>query len=507
MLVRDNAYAWGVVDTIVSSVVGTGIRTESATDNDELNIRRDAAFESWAQNCDVNESIDWHSFQSLAQREICEAGEVLVHFVTDQNPRRRVPFALELIEADRLASDIDSMRVMADGSRIVRGIEIDALGKAIAYHVYPQHPDDSVGRQTPVRIPAKEIKHLFRRERVGQSRGVTWFAPVVSWLRDLGIYLENEMVASAVSSCFTAAIKSKSPVSLLNAAANQDAVDANSNTYDNIQPGSIMHLAPDEDIVFGSPGRPNSAAEPWINLILRGIAVGTGLSYETVSRDYSKTNYSSNRASQLEDRRRFRQWQQYLIHQLCEPVWQRFVEAASLADLQDFPTVSELLDDPKNASPAKHLATGWEWVDPVKEQKASEASINANQSTLRDELAKKGLNWKDIITQRAKELEALRDMGLASSASSSTSSGDGVEVPVVDGDVEAGVITDQTLNGAQITASLDVLAKMHAGEIAPDAATELLVAVGLPREAVIPMISSQGSLPAIKEPALPKTNE
>ncbi len=412
MLVRDNAYAWGVVDTITSSVIGGGIQTQSNTGSEPLDLQRDSVWHQWQESVDVNESLDWHSFQSLAMREIVEAGEVLVHFVTSADTKKRVPLSLELIEADRIASDADTVRVGADGTRIVRGIELDGLGKAVAYHVYTHHPDDVIGRQVPLRLPASECLHLFRRDRIGQTRGVSWFAPVVSWLRDLGVYLENEMVASAVSSCFTAAIKTKSPVSLLNPGSEESSSDANANVYDSIQPGAIMHLAPDEDITFGSPGRPNSAAEPWISLILRGIAVGTGLSYETVARDYSRTNYSSNRASQLEDRRRFRQWQKYMTHQLCQPVWHRFVEAASLADINGFPSVSELLLDANNSAPVEHLATGWEWVDPTKEQAASEAAIASNQSTLRDELAKKGKDYRRVLLQRAKEKQMLDELGL-----------------------------------------------------------------------------------------------
>jgi lambda family phage portal protein len=419
MLVRDNAYAWGVVDTIVSSVVGNGILTQSnLPDNEELNERRDDLFNDWSRNCDVNGVLDFHSMQSLIQREIVEAGEVLVHMVTmpegDRGIRRPVPLALELIEADRLAADFDTMRRMENGNRIVRGVELDELGKPVAYHVYPNHPTDiGVTRQEPIRLLASNVLHLFRRERVGQTRGISWFAPVVSWLRDLGTYLENEMVASAISSCFTAAIKTKTPVSMLGASGD-DTQDEAGNTYDYIQPGQIMHLQPDEDISFGSPGRPNSGAEPWISLMLRGVAVGTGLSYETVARDYSKTTYSANRASQLEDRRRFRCWQLYLKHQLCEPVWYRFCEAAAMSGQRDFPTAAELLNNPMKAAPVEFQATGWEWVDPVKEQKASEAAIAANQSTLAYELGAKGRNWRKVLMQRAKEREFMQELGMQS---------------------------------------------------------------------------------------------
>ena len=416
MLVRDNAYAWGVVDTIVSSVVGRGIQTMSdLPDADDINEQRDELWQDWAKVCDINGQLDWHSLQSLAQREMVEAGEVLVHMVSvsevDRGIRRPVPFALELIEADRLAVEYDTLRPAPDGHEIVRGVEIDQLGKPVAYHVYKTHPSDYVHKREVVRLPASNVIHLFRKDRVGQTRGVSWFAPVVSWLRDLGVYVENEMVSSAVAACYTAAIKSRSPISMLGAEDGQDSSDSNGNIYDFMQPAMIMHLQPDEDIVFGNAGRPNSDAQTWINLILRGIAVGTGLSFETVARDYSYTSWSSNRASQLEDRRRFRCWQQYLEHQLCDVVWRRFCEKAAFISHPAFPSLVELLDNP-SLVPSQNLATGWEWVDPQAEGDASAAAVYNNLSTVRDELGKKGYNWRKVLMQRSKEVELMNELGL-----------------------------------------------------------------------------------------------
>ena len=52
-LVRDNAYAWGVVDTIVSSVVENGIRAQSTlesedgSDIEDTNWNRDKVWDDW----------------------------------------------------------------------------------------------------------------------------------------------------------------------------------------------------------------------------------------------------------------------------------------------------------------------------------------------------------------------------------------------------------------------------------------------------------------------------
>jgi HK97 family phage portal protein len=59
------------------------------------------------------------------------------------------------------------------------------------------------------------------------------------------------------------------------------------------------------------------------------------------------------------------------------------------------------------------------------------------------------------------------------------------------GSADAGITTSLTLNGAQITAAVEVLEKLQLKTLAEDAALELLVAVGLPRESAQLMVTSQ----------------
>lgn len=481
MLVRDNAWAWGVVDTYVNSVVGKGIDIQSAveaedgSDIESINEERDRIWKDWTRVCELNGQYTFAEIQQMAMREIVEAGEVLIRMVTVDRKfggiLRPVPLALELIEADRLAEEKDTRIFARSGNRIHRGIEFNTLGKPVAYWIYPNHPTDpSVLRGDPVRIEADEIIHLYNRQRVGQTRGVTMFAPVVPWMRDLGLYVENELQASAVASCFTVAIKTETgdATGLFPPSAEASSTsDSDGNRYDYLQPGMIMRLKLNESLESANPGRPNSASEPWIRLMLRGIAVGTGLSYETVARDYSQTTYSSNRSSQLEDRRRFRRWQQYLIDRLNRRVWDRFVLAASMMDLPAFPILTEVLANPAKAAPCEHLPPSWEWVDPTAEQTASESGIKAYQTTYMDELAGRGKNWRQVFYQRAKEQRLLQQLGLQSGEAA-----DGSQAGTPSGPV----VQDLALNGAQVTSLMEVVTQTATGAMPKETAKAILAA-------------------------------
>lgn len=417
--VRDNCYACGVVETIATAVVGCGIHAQSMVEDAEgndveaLNDARDKAWREWCEVADINGELNFAEIQFLALREIVEAGEVLIRMRSVRLEGRPVPLALEMIDADRLALDRDTWAFRETGNRVIRGIEMDERGKPLAYWIYPEHPNSPyINRITePTRIDASEILHLYRKDRVGQSRGVTWFAPVLSAMRDLGVYIDNELQASAVASCFVAAIKTNGPGGSLNPTdTSSDTTDDAGNYLEHLEPGLVARLNPGEDIEIVNPARPAAQAEPWINLMVRNIGVGVGLGYEKISRDYSRTTYSSARTAELEDRRRFKRFQQYMIAHLCQPVYDRFCEAAAsvgkLTDSGVFPLLSDLLDDRRALTPVTWQVPEWEWVDPQNEQNASVSAIQNNMSTLQRECAKLGINWREVLRQRAKERAA-----------------------------------------------------------------------------------------------------
>jgi len=76
--------------------------------------------------------------------------------------------------------------------------------------------------------------------------------------------------------------------------------------------------------------------------------------------------------------------------------------------------------------------------------------------------------------------------------------------PPAGGQSDAGVITDLTLNGAQIQAAIEVVTQLRQKTIGPLAALELLVAVGVPRDRAQAIVSETESAPEL--PAKPPSS-
>lgn len=519
--VRNNAYAWNVVDTLVSTIIGDGITAQSTfetpegEDIEDVNDIRDKTWEDWCKVCDINGEMHFLEMQELAQREMAEAGEVLIRKIKTSGKEYRgisrpVPLALEMIEADRLSVDHDNFIARSTSNRVVRGIELDDKGKKIAYWIYPQHPNDAYVAQTrtPERVPASEIIHLYKKERVGQSRGVTWLHPSLGHLRDLATYLDNELQTSAVASCFGIAIKTETPIGSLIDPDEGETTDNVGNTFEHIEPGMVARLGVNESIECINPGRPNASAEPWISLLLRGVAAGTGTSYEAISKDFSKTSYSSSRTSKLEDRPRTKRAQNYIVWHLCQDVWDSFCDAAAVAGLDGFPTSSELLEDRSKYAPVEWQRPELEWVDVSAEQSSAESSLNSFTDTYQNVLGARGLSYRAVFYQRSKEDKLRKKLGLMTEsertqammaaqtqgASQGSVTGEHEQSPEATPASMMGLSTLQWNRNSK--AILKTISQLVSGELTPTQAQVFLRAVGMPQSEIDLLVNdaADGSL-------------
>lgn len=426
-LVRDNAYVKGIIRAAVRNIVGPGIKPQAKVQlpdgepHEALNERIESLWDRWQMHADVTGRMSFYEIQQLVVSERWEAGELLIQFIESDDPLRPVPFALELIDVDRLASNEKYPKWHSDnGNEVRRGVEIDKTGRPVAYWLYPYHPSDlNTISTTPQRYPAENFLHLYRPSRIGQTRGISELAPILPWSKHLDSYMDNEMKASMIASCFSVAIKSLSAGAdgaVFGGPSTDDGVDQNSNPFEYLEPGLVARLFPEEEVQVINPMRNHADATAWLTLMQRSMGVGVGLSYERLTRDYSQTNYSSNRASDLEDRREFRMEQQWLITHLCIPVYQRFMSSVMQhRDLYDWmPKELEYLANRTNYNRCDWNPPGWEWVDPLKEVNAIVTAMDNNLTTLAAETQKRdGGDWRANLKQRGIEHELAEQNGLA----------------------------------------------------------------------------------------------
>jgi lambda family phage portal protein len=399
-LVRNNPHAAKAVSVLVNNIVGAGIMPRAASGNETLDRQADHLWETWSAQCDADGQLDFYGLQTLACREMIEAGEALIR----RRPRRvsdglDVPLQLQVIEADLL--DASRNGEMRDGGRIVQGVEFDAIGRRRAYWLFAQHPGDSVftlrRRLDSTAVPAADVAHVYEKQRT-QVRGVPWGAPVMRCLRDLDDWTQAELVRKKTEACVVGIVLGADEPEQGIA---PTVVDIDGNRVEQFEPGLIAYARGGKDIKFNQPATTAGVAE-WLRAQLHIIAAGFRLPYELLTGDLSQVNYSSIRAGLVEFRRMIdaAQWQLF-IPMLCQPAWDWFTEQAWVAGKLSQPRIPVAWSPPK-----------FEAVDPLKDAMADLLAMRSGTMTLAQAIARQGHNPDAVLAEIAAMNAKLDALGL-----------------------------------------------------------------------------------------------
>tara|TARA_Y100001973_G_C5007854_1_gene236880 strand:- start:42 stop:635 length:594 start_codon:yes stop_codon:yes gene_type:complete len=171
---------------------------------------------------------------------------------------------------------------------------------------------------------------------------------------------------------------------------------------------------PGEQLKFTTSSNADNGFSELETSIIRWIAAGLNVPYEALAKDYSRTTYSSARASMMEG------WRYYMgRRKIIASRWASMVFALWLEEALD----SGIIRLPRTATrtfwEAKASWCNAEWIgsgrlaiDGLKEVKESILLIESGLSTYEKELAKMGEDYQEIFAQQVREMAERRDAGL-----------------------------------------------------------------------------------------------
>jgi len=413
---RDNVYARQAQRSIVQNVIGTGVRIQCDVRklrggklDTKINDTIEAAWKEWIRydSCSASGRDSLDDMSRLIVKSLFESGEVFVRLIKRPFGRSKVPFALELLESDQLDDDYEGTPSKTTSWRM--GIERDAFQRAKRYAFFKKHPGDTpfptpVGEKRHMILPASEVIHLFIADRPGQTRGVSWLASALQDLHHLSGFQEASVIRARAASSLMGFISSP-----------EGELDPGGEVMDEervseFQPGVWKYLAPGETAHVPQLDAPSGEFEPFLRAMLRGLASGCGVSYESVSRDFSQTNYSSSRLSLIEDRDHYRTIQGFLQERFFQPVFDQWLELAVLGNTLDLPTFET---EPDRFKRVRWLFRGWNYVDPQKEIQAAKEAVKAGFKTQAQVVAESGGDLEELMASRKREVDQAAQLNLA----------------------------------------------------------------------------------------------
>lgn len=428
-LVRNVPIATGAIQTAVNNVVGDGLVLQSQVDRELLGLSDEQAeawqsaaqreFLLWGKSPDFTGRLNWDELQALVFRAVLESGDVFA--VRRRRKGRRDTYALKLqiIEADRVSNPNNG----ANRVDLVDGVEMDADGVPVAYHISASHPDDTTqGRKREWRryelgstlTGQPLILHLFDQQRPDQARGLPYLAPVIEAIKQLGDYQEAEIKAAVISAMFTVFVKQPT----ISDDGDAQSIIGDAPSYSNTDPsseiqmgsGAIVDLAAGEEVQFADPKRPNSAFEYFVDAITKSIGAALGIPKELLLKAFS-ASYSASRAALEMAWQFFSARRVWFAWKFCQPVYEWVITEAVVAGRLSAPG---FFADPV----IREAWLGSIWVstssrislDPQTEANAYKAQLEMGV-TNRQQIAMElhGGDWTLIHKQLAKEEATRRD--------------------------------------------------------------------------------------------------
>lgn len=425
--VRNSAWAAAAVDSYASNAIGRGIRLVPQHSDEQVRQLIQQKWNRWVKESDVefdpkvfsSGQTDFYGQQGLIARETMEAGEVFVRFRTrSKKEGLTVPLQLQLIEAEQLPLWRMSVEKVPPQNSVRCGIEFRPDGRRAAYHFWKAHPGETMfypleGLEVE-RVPASDILHVYKPIRAGQLRGQPWLTSVLAKLIEIEKLMDSELVRKNISSMITGFIRQVTPDNPVMPTATDIPTPTDPGAaISKLEPGTFPVLNPGEDITFAQA--PNSGDfAPVLVTCLHAFAAGAGLTYEQISGDLSKVNYSSMRAGLLEFRRKCEQFQHAVfIYQVCVPIYRRWLSEAMLALVFGVDLLNQYNQDPEPFEAAHWVTPGWPWVDPEKDIKASQDAMRAGLSSRSIEVASQGRDAAAIDAEQASDNRRADHLGLS----------------------------------------------------------------------------------------------
>ncbi|MBX6382089.1 MAG: phage portal protein [Microbispora sp.] len=452
-LVRNDGWAAGAVTRITDATVGADFRLSARPDYRALARKygpafdavwakeyadaREASWRAWAYDpgrwCDTTRRWTVPQIIRLAFRHYLVEGEALA--VLPWRPERvgygraRYATTVQLVDPDRLSNP----QLRPDSLTMRGGVEIDADGAPIAYHIRQAHQQDWFAAGQSVtwdRIPRETdwgrpmVVHHFDPERAGQHRPVGGiFTPVLARLRMLAQYDRVELQAAIVNAIFGAYIESPfDPDDVQKGLAGDDELSAYQQMRAEfhqdrrLMAGNVRlaTLFPGEKISTISASRPVSAFDAFEGAVLRNFAAAIGVSYETVAGDYRGSTYSSARQALLIEWRTVTRRRLDFAAGFCSIIADaQHEEAFELGELPLPRNAPDYAEARAEYNRCEWIGPGRGWVDPKAEVEGARLRIASGLSTLEHEAAENaGADLEELLDQRAYEEQMVRERGL-----------------------------------------------------------------------------------------------
>lgn len=470
--IRNDAYADNGIEKYKDSVVGSKFSLNANPNIDYLKRKDKRLDDVWLEEFQEEVEARWElgaesggnyidAQRTKTATEIIRLGLAMQliqgeHILSSEWIRRsRRPFRTAFLAIDPTRLDDPGVEYPTGSvsKNIRKGVRFNANSEPVGYFIANEHPHDYyptfldmsgrqfqyVAKETP--WGRKNIHHGFEEKRVGQSRGVAKFVSSLKEMR-MGQNFRDIMLQNAVTQAsYAAAIESELPTAEvyemltgsnggeLSPEAFAQALEGFTggflgalSEYLKLSNGTIMngvkipHLFPGTKLNVLTPSKGGPLGTDFEKSIMRYIAASLNISYEQLTGDFSGVNYSTLKGAINETQKHMEVVKRNSAESTANFMYSNWLEEQIVTgQITSMPSgYPEFWEDMNRDaySQATWFSSGRGQIEEVKETQAASLRLKANLSTLEDESARLGKDWRKVLAQIARERAYAKKLGI-----------------------------------------------------------------------------------------------
>ena len=409
-MTRNNPWLARGLKVHVANEIGNGIQPVPKTGDDDVNNELMDLWNDLNKQFDINGVQNATGIQAQAVRARKEQGECFIRIVKQRTRGKyRTPVKFKVLESALCPYEYTNFS-LENGHYIRYGFEFNKSDKIVAYWMYENHPHDFLVENRLIRIPADEIIHHHVPKRAGELRPAPEMSRGIPKAYLYDKYDNAELVRKDVRAQFTGVIERDGqdvggfkfdPLTgqeMEGTDAAEDDVpvlDLESGTFPLLEDGEKLKL-------FNGDNAGDGYIEFQKNQLL-GISAAIDTPREFVTGDFGGINDRVARVILNQYHREIEQDQTaYTIPQVCERIWEAFVDGCVLHGLISIP---EYATKRHIFLRCLHRTHQWDYIHPLQDVQAQAIAVENGFESRHGVVSKRNRDVRIVDEERLDDLK------------------------------------------------------------------------------------------------------
>lgn len=457
----------GVVERLVTLIVGTGILASSASATPEWAKRATGNFGEWAKRCDIARISTMPTIQQSIARAVIVDGEAFLLLTSDEEDGNRP--RVQLLEAHKIES-----------------VETNDFGRPTFYIPTGAKKAKTKDGRSPDAIPADQIVHFYRPSRPGQLRGVPLFSAAMNTARDVDELINIEKAASKAAATTVEVINTASGEApnvpmIARSQRSQSAATGVPDSYYREMIGPEARIFKNgETYQQITSQRPGQNWQGFVEFLVQLLCLAGNLPPSVYLQ--LKVGGADTRRDLASAQRVVEQWQQLLSDGL-QRVWEFATENdpdSSKGAPDDWRRVSwqyprkVTVDDGRtSASDRSDVASGGMTIEEFCGQYGAAGSEHIRQLKAEMREVNPSLTDEQVDALLVKRLFGVDSPSTSSAKAQDAGAGGGADVSTQKDAAAAGDVQAAALNGAQVQSLVEIALKVASGDLPRESAAAI----------------------------------